>query len=217
MGRQSDATTLQDVAARVRLALDMTEETIEILHAAAETATEAATLAGTALAGSAHYPPELALARFDQARALLADLIQGWQQAENSVAAILDRLGGGQDTPAARADRGAPATWRGKTAAEHVGDSGAAIGRAGGRLRTRPVREVRSPSELDDLLTTLSRGGQVLDAPAYDGTIRELPDGTLIGHRRRAASAACPIVDVFTPHRRLKIHVRPEGWGQHVR
>lgn len=106
-----------------------------------------------------------------------------------------------------------PGQWAGKTATHHVRDEGSAIGRAPGWPTKRPIREVRSVSELDELFKSLSAGGRELNEPSYSGSMVLLPDGTRIGYRMKSRTSPHPTIDIRSADRRmLKVHVNGQGW-----
>jgi hypothetical protein len=74
--------------------------------------------------------------------------------------------------------------------------------------KTGPIKEVSDQSELDELYDSLSRGGETIDPGTYPGTVKKLPDGTII--RRRAGSkSGGATIDITMPDGEIiKIHIK---------
>lgn len=172
------------------------------------------------------------LAVLSEAQQAIADRHQSLESAMNAVQGYLQGLGadstatsppqGNLPPPAAqaalaRAGKGRPASvagqWQGKNAAEHARDAGKLIGRAPAKPKKRPIREVRSLEELDELFAALSAGGEKIEAPTYAGSVLLFPDGTRIGYRVKSKTTVEPTIDITAPGGwSLKIHVNTQGW-----
>lgn len=230
---------LEKLATQLHAALEMSGQARQSLATAVDLVGEAGAVAGQVLTGASDQDAEYALTALANATTDTSAIVALVEKFEATLQGYLQHIGADSMTTkpstqsgtpkvtahattatlrkevsrAAPNAKAVPGQWAGKTATHHVQDEGNAIGRAPGWPTKRPVREVRSVAELDELFKSLSAGGRELNEPSYSGCMVLLPDGTRIGYRLTSRTSPDPTIDIRSADRRmLKVHVNGQGW-----